>query len=275
MGKTEACGAAVVIGESSERVRTRDQEESESDQTELTPCDLLLSATVKRKRRMARHKRSAAVKFHLFAPFASPPPLSNARVTPRLKFLFQKELRMSDVSALRRMVIPKKAAESYLPELSEREGVVIKMDDIDGHRSWSFKFRYWPNNTSRMYVLENTGEFVNAHGLKQGDYIMLYKEIDSQKYVIRGRKAGEHVFHDESAMYCVHDDVEFSGNGISSLPSLSGELETCYVYDTTPCHDDLFDFWNGPMIHNSSSSSKAEPFGSFDNSTLDEVFLSL
>ncbi|MED6135443.1 hypothetical protein PIB30_046468 [Stylosanthes scabra] len=59
----------------------------------------------------------------------------------RLRFLFQKELKNSDVSSLRRMVLPKKAAEACLPPLESKEGIVITMDDLDGVHVWSFKYR--------------------------------------------------------------------------------------------------------------------------------------
>ncbi|XP_010514343.1 PREDICTED: B3 domain-containing transcription factor FUS3-like isoform X1 [Camelina sativa] len=65
--------------------------------------------------------------------------------------------------------------------------------------------RYWPNNNSRMYVLENTGDFVNAHGLQLGDFIMVYQDLDSNKYVIQARKASEE--EEEDVTMVEEDDV--------------------------------------------------------------------
>ncbi|XP_042486106.1 B3 domain-containing transcription factor FUS3-like [Macadamia integrifolia] len=96
----------------------------------------------------------------------------------RMRFLFEKELQKSD-----------KAAEDYLPPLDAKEGIFINMEDMDGQRLWNFKFRFWPNNKSRMYVLENTGNFVSTHGLERGDFLMFYKDDENQKYVIRARKS--------------------------------------------------------------------------------------
>ncbi|KAI8013986.1 B3 domain-containing transcription factor FUS3 [Camellia lanceoleosa] len=134
----------------------------------------------------------------------------------RLRFLFQKELQTSDVGSLKRMIVPKKAAEDYLPTLTEKEGFFMRMDDMDGLHVWSFKFRYWPNNTSRMYVLENTGEFVNTHALKQGDYMMMYQDQQNQNFVIRGRKASDQDLYIECTMngvndYCPDDFHGFTG----------------------------------------------------------------
>lgn len=89
------------------------------------------------------------------------------------------------------MILPKKAAEAHLPALECKEGIPIRMEDLDGFHVWTFKYRYWPNNNSRMYVLENTGDFVNAHGLQLGDFIMVYQDLYSNNYVIQARKASE------------------------------------------------------------------------------------
>lgn len=125
---------------------------------------------------------SGSYKPHVPSPFP-------ARVIDRtrLTFLFEKELQKSDVSRLQRIVLPKKAAESYLPELENKNGFVITMDDMEG-TSWKFKLRYWFNNKSRMYVLENTGAFVRKHGLRSGDSILLHRECLSHNYVIEARK---------------------------------------------------------------------------------------
>ncbi|KAH9289413.1 hypothetical protein KI387_033530, partial [Taxus chinensis] len=105
-----------------------------------------------------------------------------------LKFLLQKELKNSDVGALARIVLPKKECEANLPPLTAREGLQICMEDMHLPRMWNFKFRYWPNNKSRMYLLENTGEFVKLHGLGCGDFIMLYKDEIKGNYIVRAKK---------------------------------------------------------------------------------------
>lgn len=106
-----------------------------------------------------------------------------------LKFLLQKKLQNSDVGSLGRIVIPKKEAEAHLPALAAREGMPISMVDMDTLETWNFRYRYWPNNKSRMYVLEGTGQFVRSHLLIRGDFIMLYKDDISGIYVIKGMHA--------------------------------------------------------------------------------------
>ncbi|KAM6549507.1 hypothetical protein CsatB_021183 [Cannabis sativa] len=127
----------------------------------------------------------------------------------RLRFLFQKELRNSDVSSLRRMILPKKAAEAHLPVLESKEGIVINMDDLDGLHVWSFKYRFWPNNNSRMYVLENTGDFTNTHGLRLGDFIMVYQDNENQNYVIQALKktSTESTDQEEQQEQELQDDI--------------------------------------------------------------------
>ncbi|CAK9309769.1 unnamed protein product [Citrullus colocynthis] len=105
-----------------------------------------------------------------------------------LKFLLQKVLKQSDVGNLGRIVLPKKEAETHLPELEARDGISIAMEDIGTSRVWNMRYRYWPNNKSRMYLLENTGDFVRANGLQEGDFIVIYSDVKCGKYMIRGVK---------------------------------------------------------------------------------------
>ncbi|XP_072966711.1 B3 domain-containing protein LFL1-like [Typha angustifolia] len=105
-----------------------------------------------------------------------------------LRFILQKELRNSDVSALGRIVLPKKEAEAQLPGLTTRDGINITMHDLVNCQVWTFKYRYWPNNKSRMYILENTGDYVKAHGLQLGDFIMIYKDDNKDQFLIRAKK---------------------------------------------------------------------------------------
>ncbi|XP_019450206.1 PREDICTED: B3 domain-containing transcription factor ABI3-like isoform X1 [Lupinus angustifolius] len=107
-----------------------------------------------------------------------------------LKFLLQKVLKQSDVGSLGRIVLPKKEAETHLPGLEARDGISITMEDIGTSRVWNMRYsiRYWPNNKSRMYLLENTGDFVKANGLQEGDFIVIYSDVKCGKFMIRGVK---------------------------------------------------------------------------------------
>ncbi|XLS55180.1 hypothetical protein HN51_004935, partial [Arachis hypogaea] len=100
-----------------------------------------------------------------------------------LRFLLQKVLKQSDVGSLGRIVLPKKEAETHLPELEARDGITITMEDIGTSRVWNMRYRYWPNNKSRMYLLENTGDFVKANGLQEGDFIVIYSDVKCGKFV--------------------------------------------------------------------------------------------
>ncbi|CAO1940665.1 unnamed protein product [Urochloa humidicola] len=105
-----------------------------------------------------------------------------------MRFLLQKVLKQSDVGSLGRIVLPKKEAEVHLPELKTRDGISIPMEDIGTSRVWNMRYRFWPNNKSRMYLLENTGEFVRSNELQEGDFIVIYSDVKSGKYLIRGVK---------------------------------------------------------------------------------------
>ncbi|TVU35336.1 hypothetical protein EJB05_17221, partial [Eragrostis curvula] len=114
----------------------------------------------------------------------------------RLRVILQKELRNSDVSQLGRIVLPKKEAEAYLPNLISKDGKFLCMLDLvlpihDSDRVRHISCRYWPNNKSRMYVLENTGDYVRARDLQQGDFIVIYKDDENNRFVIGAKKAGD------------------------------------------------------------------------------------
>lgn len=107
--------------------------------------------------------------------------------TEGLKFLFQKELKESDMGNIDRIVIPEKEAESNLPTLTNPKAM-LRMVDMDTLETWTFIYRCRVNNKSKMYILENTGEFLKSHYLVLGDFIKVYKDNINGKYVIKGKK---------------------------------------------------------------------------------------
>uniref|UniRef100_A0A0D9W330 TF-B3 domain-containing protein n=1 Tax=Leersia perrieri TaxID=77586 RepID=A0A0D9W330_9ORYZ len=127
---------------------------------------------------------------------ASEPPSINQNGALNVRFncreycaILRKELTNSDVGNIGRIVISKRDAEAHLPALDQREGQMLKMEDFKFEATWNFKYRFWPNNKSRMYVLESTGGFVKQHGLQTGDIFIIYKSSESGKYIVRGEKA--------------------------------------------------------------------------------------
>ncbi|KAF8413855.1 hypothetical protein HHK36_001849 [Tetracentron sinense] len=119
----------------------------------------------------------------------------------KLKFVLQKELKNSDVSSLGRVVLPKRVAEVKLPKLTVKEGFQLAVREVISTKVWSMRYRirglpiknpspfckcdrFWPNNKSRMYVLENTGEFVKQNDLKSGDTILLYEDESKQIFIL-------------------------------------------------------------------------------------------
>ncbi|XP_042472786.1 B3 domain-containing protein Os07g0563300-like isoform X2 [Zingiber officinale] len=102
--------------------------------------------------------------------------------------LFEKMLTASDVARIGRLVLPKKCAEVYFPTISQPEGLPLKVQDTSG-RSWTFQFRFWPNNNSRMYVLEGVTPCIQAMQLQAGDTVT-FSRIDPEGKLVMGfRKA--------------------------------------------------------------------------------------
>ncbi|PHT88947.1 hypothetical protein T459_11053 [Capsicum annuum] len=74
-------------------------------------------------------------------------------------------------------------AKNHLPQLESRDEISIAVEDIGPSHVWNMKYRYWPNNKSRMYLLENTGDFVLDNGLQEGNFIVIYADIKCGKYI--------------------------------------------------------------------------------------------
>ncbi|KAK7362826.1 hypothetical protein VNO77_04950 [Canavalia gladiata] len=101
----------------------------------------------------------------------------------RIEEILTKELKNSDVGCLGRIVLPKREAEMKLPALWDKEGIDVVLKDVYSELRWNLKYKYWSNNKSRMYVLENAGDFVNHYELQNGDSITLYEDEFKNLYV--------------------------------------------------------------------------------------------
>lgn len=58
--------------------------------------------------------------------------------------------------------------QAYFPTISQPEGLPLKVQDASG-KEWVFQFRFWPNNNSRMYVLEGVTPCIQSMQLQAGD----------------------------------------------------------------------------------------------------------
>ncbi|KAL0320707.1 UNVERIFIED_CONTAM: B3 domain-containing protein [Sesamum radiatum] len=88
-----------------------------------------------------------------------------ATVTP----LFEKILSASDADLkLARLIIPKRCAEAFFPDISALHGLRIKIQDIEGNE-WEFHYRYWLNGGSRIYVLEGLRDYMVSKKWQPGD----------------------------------------------------------------------------------------------------------
>ncbi|KAK6932489.1 Zinc finger, CW-type [Dillenia turbinata] len=108
----------------------------------------------------------------------------NSVITP----LFEKTLSASDAGRIGRLVLPKKCAEAYFPPISQPEGLPLKVQDFKG-KEWVFQFRFWPNNNSRMYVLEGVTPCIQTMQLQAGDTVTFSRLEPEGKLVMGFRKA--------------------------------------------------------------------------------------
>ncbi|XP_068497031.1 B3 domain-containing protein Os07g0563300-like isoform X1 [Phaseolus vulgaris] len=135
---------------------------------------------------------------------------SNSVITP----LFQKTLSASDAGRIGRLVLPKKCAETYFPPISQPEGLPLKILDAKG-KEWIFQFRFWPNNNSRMYVLEGVTPCIQSMQLQAGDTVTFSRLEPEGRLVMGFRKASSAAPSDQD------NETNKSGNGFSA----HGEVE--------------------------------------------------
>ncbi|GMI82381.1 hypothetical protein HRI_001907400 [Hibiscus trionum] len=109
---------------------------------------------------------------------------SNSIITP----LFEKMLSASDAGRIGRLVLPKKCAEAHFPPISQPEGLPLKVQDSKG-KEWIFQFRFWPNNNSRMYVLEGVTPCIQNMQVQAGDVVTFSRLEPGGKLVMGFRKA--------------------------------------------------------------------------------------
>lgn len=99
--------------------------------------------------------------------------------------IFEKPLTSSDTAGSGRVVIPKAIAEQYFPRLEQPNGIPLTAVDTRG-REYTFKFRFWINNQSRMYLMEGAGELHRAYEMAVGDVMVFAQKPDGQ-LVVAGR----------------------------------------------------------------------------------------
>ncbi|KAI5068390.1 hypothetical protein GOP47_0016735 [Adiantum capillus-veneris] len=120
---------------------------------------------------------------------------SNCTITP----LFEKVLSASDAGKIGRLVLPKACAEAYFPPISQAEGLPITVQDISG-KDWQFQFRFWPNNNSRMYVLEGITPCIQSMQLQAGDTVIFSRRDPEGKLVMGYRRASNMSMGEETRM---------------------------------------------------------------------------
>lgn len=101
---------------------------------------------------------------------------------------FEKCLTSSDTGAHGRVVLPKAVAEAQFAQYLEKQGAQLVGEDVDG-QTYDFRFRFWLNNQSRMYLIEGCLEMIKKYKLQKGDVIVFARKADGT-LVVGGRPAG-------------------------------------------------------------------------------------
>lgn len=140
--------------------------------------------------------------------------------------MFEKTLSTSDANRIGRMVLPKVYAEAYFPPISQSEGLPLKFEDING-KEWTFQFRYWINNNSRMYVLEGVSNCIQSLQLQAGDTVSFGRTEPQGKLILGFRKAS-------SGLLSQGTLAGKSGNEMHI--GVDGNQKPKFKEDPTKCH---------------------------------------
>ncbi|KAM7501707.1 hypothetical protein LguiB_000611 [Lonicera macranthoides] len=143
----------------------------------------------------------------------------NSTIVP----LFEKVLSASDAGRIGRLVLPKACAEAYFPPINQSEGLPIRIKDIKG-KEWTFQFRFWTNNNSRMYVLEGVTPCLQHMQLQAGDTVTFSRIDPGGKFVMGFRKATSlvHVQDPQTSAALPNGTV----SGETSFSGFNGNLPT-------------------------------------------------
>lgn len=139
---------------------------------------------------------------------------SNSTIVP----LFEKVLSASDAGRIGRLVLPKACAEAYFPPISQPEGLPLRIQDVKG-KEWMFQFRFWPNNNSRMYVLEGVTPCIQSMQLQAGDTVTFSRMDPEGKLLMGFRKASTTI-----SMQTLKGSTDSHLNVLSKLSSPSGDV---------------------------------------------------
>ncbi|KAJ7564847.1 hypothetical protein O6H91_02G036300 [Diphasiastrum complanatum] len=159
---------------------------------------------------------------------------SNSIITP----LFEKMLSASDAGRIGRLVLPKACAEAYFPPISSPEGQPIDIHDVSG-KKWTFQFRYWPNNNSRMYVLEGVTPCIQSMRLQAGDTVT-FSRLDPEGKLVMGCRRASNTSQENPLPVGPSGSLPSGNgdgpraNGLSSTPSAQVKETHAYSVSVQP-----------------------------------------
>ncbi|CAI8585980.1 unnamed protein product [Vicia faba] len=138
--------------------------------------------------------------------------------------LFEKVLSPSDAGRIGRLVLPKACAEAFLPPISQSEGVPLQFQDLKGNE-WTFQFRFWPNNNSRMYVLEGVTPCIQALQLNAGDTVTFSRIEPGEKFVLGFRRATNSMDTQDAAASAHSNGILTKDTNLSGGTNILNSLE--------------------------------------------------
>jgi B3 DNA binding domain len=77
-------------------------------------------------------------------------------------------------------------AETNFPNIEDQNGITVDVKDVFG-KKFTFRYRFWINNSSRMYLVENTQDVLVDYKLAVGD-VLVFARLASADIIVCGRK---------------------------------------------------------------------------------------
>ncbi|KAF9683512.1 hypothetical protein SADUNF_Sadunf04G0021500 [Salix dunnii] len=111
-------------------------------------------------------------------------------------------------------------SQAYFPPISQPEGLPLRVQDSTG-KEWIFQFRFWPNNNSRMYVLEGVTPCIQNMQLQAGDTVTFSRLEPEGKLVMGFRKATSAMPSDQNFI------LEEEGWGMMNYVESYALLQNC------------------------------------------------
>ncbi|KAL6573933.1 hypothetical protein OROHE_001475 [Orobanche hederae] len=110
----------------------------------------------------------------------------------------------------------------YFPQITQPEGLPLKVQDMKG-KEWIFQFRFWPNNNSRMYILEGITPCIQSMQLQAGD-VVTFSRLEPEGKLVMGCRKNSPISSSDQ-----RNEVSIAGSDASNVWDGSGNKHEDFI----------------------------------------------